>query len=60
MAAFLESHRDAVLLVRANVRKAPKLQRDYSIEGDQNKIVIFRNGKKVSSTRSTLTLSKRW
>ena len=56
MAAFLQSHKDDVLLLRANVKKAPKLQRDYSIEGDSNKIVIFRNGRKVGSTcRSTPT-----
>ena len=46
LSAFLDKHKEEVLLVRANVRKAPKLVRDFSIEND-SKMVIFRNGKMV-------------
>ena len=46
LSAFLEKRQDDVLLLRANVKKAPKLVRDFSIESD-SKMVIFRNGKMV-------------
>ena len=50
LSMFLDKNKDDVLLLRANVRKAPKLVRDFSIDGD-SKMVIFRNGKKVRRRR---------
>ena len=46
LSIFLEQHHEEVILLRANVRKAPKLVRDFNIESD-SKLVIFRNSKMV-------------
>ena len=46
LSIFLEQHHEEVILLRANVWKAPKLVRDFNIESD-SKLVIFRNGKMV-------------
>ena len=57
LSIFLERRKEEVILLRANVRKAPKLVRDFNIESD-SKMVLFRNGKMVRTARSVYLLGK--